>query len=188
MGSLSQGYLSARFASNDWRVYGRNLRPFCLSYIERLAAIESPLVEPRESAVIEPIDVYIASLICSADPLEEPPAFRSWPRVFDFWIRRRVYGFLKPTRVFFAYLDDHYAVPKVWNETGETAGDKINVPWTLAIESKLLEFTNLTSDQIRSMSLSLAIWLSLAHGERHGGTKIISDEEFALMEKLKESG
>jgi len=158
------------------------LRPFCIDFYERLAAIGSPLLSPS-GVLVQPVDLYLAALMCSSDPLGPLPQMGGTLDAIAFRFRKWLYRFPLEYRNFQEYLKDHYATPNVWHEDDSKA-QKINAPWTLSLESKMLEISSMSSAEIRSTSLSKIIWLSLAHAERHGGSGFVSDQEQQIIDKV----
>jgi len=107
----------------DHRVYGFNLRPFCLYYLHLMQSIDSPLL--RADRPFGPNDLLIASEICSAPWSEEgytldrifnPSRFRKRRNQLRIVTER----FLKQRDAWVAYYGDYLVLAEKWEDTGET--------------------------------------------------------------------
>lgn len=169
------------FINCGHRVFGQELKPFCLRHCLYLEAIGSPIMRivNGEEIKIERHDLEVAAIICSADGDILKALTRPHFTMFFYSFRRALKEYLN-------YLTDYLALPEMWDNS--ESGTRLNAPWILSRATLLLSKTNLSLSEIWDMPLGELLWYCAAFAEQEGGAQILSDDEkkmIAEAEKIR---
>ncbi len=187
---MDQSFYEAWFNA-DHKVLGRRLHPFCLNDALVLSLAESPFMLGKEPGVRYDLPaLQLAVQVCStpADVFLQARFDRSWPQKlttfgWTLWCRRQ--DFHTSCQQFLTYIDDYYAVPEVWQNESDSPGDKLHAPWILGNAVFLMRNTTLSSDEIWTMPIGKALWITATLSEQLGAPiQIVSEEEQAGMAAL----
>jgi hypothetical protein len=185
------------------RVYGFQLRPFCLYYLHLLQSVHSPLLRPGVD--YGPIDLFRAAQICSSPFC---PAGHTLYRVLALrGFRKRLYQFRIVTTRFhpqadrwLAYYQDYLSLAKQWVDTGEvvdqwgmvtkskTKAKRRDLDNVLATVVSLIDSTKWSEETIMMMPIGKAYaiceYLAISKGAK---ISYVTEEEEAAMEAARKA-
>lgn len=165
------------------QILGRSVYPFCLKYRVRLMAIESPFL--TEGKEISPLDLIVATKICSESPINELSFFDKIQ--LSRLTRRPVILRLEVER--FAEYVQHSAWPKFWkSNTGSSASaEDAGIPWPLLVVANLVK-NGFEEKRAWEMPECQAVWYNAAYSSMNGSeSKVLTTDEEAFMEEQEKA-
>jgi hypothetical protein len=175
---MDRRFLSAFTDPSDQvKILGRRVSPFCLLHRIQLEAADSPLL--RSDADIRPLDLLVAVKICAGEPIGKPTFRDSW-----------YVGKMANNPDYFAEQVERFASivlveswPKFWEKRSRN-GDATGIPWVLSVIANLIA-NGIPEDRAWHMPESQAIWLNSAFAVIKGAElKVLTTEEEKLIEEM----
>lgn len=119
---MENPHLAEAWSNRPHRVYGFNLKPFCLYYLHLLQAIDSPILKPNAPYQIQ--HLFQAAEICSQEWSEEGYSLErvlrpGWLRLTRNRLRVLTCRFLTQAGFWSEYYSDFIAIVPKWENTGE---------------------------------------------------------------------
>lgn len=176
---MDKRFLSAFTDPSDQvKILGRRVRPFCLMHRVQLEAAESPLL--RSSEGIRPVDLLVAVKVCAGEPIGKPSFLDSW-----------YVGKMASNPIYFAEQVERFASlvlveawPKFWEKHTKT-GDATGLPWVLSVVANLIA-NGIPEERAWTMPESQAIWMNSAFAVIKGAElKVLTTEEEELIEQME---
>lgn len=176
---MDKRFLSAFTDPSDQvRILGRRVRPFCLMHRVQLQAADSPLL--RSEAGIRPVDLLVAVKVCAGEPIGKPSFLDSW-----------YVGKMASNENYFAEQIERFASlvlieawPKFWEKHTKT-GDATGLPWVLSVVANLVA-NGIPEERAWTMPESQAIWMNSAFAVIKGAElKVLTTEEEELIDQME---
>jgi hypothetical protein len=176
---MDRRFLSAFTDPSDQvKILGRRVSPFCLLHRVQLEAIDSPLL--KGGTDIRPSDLLVAVKICAGEPISKPTLKDSW--YLGRMNRSENYFIQQIVRFSEFVLIESW--PKFW-EKKDKGQETSGIPWVLSIVTGLIR-NGISEERAWTMPESQAIWIQSSFAVGHGAElKVLTTEDEELLAKLE---
>lgn len=176
---MDRRFLSAFTDPSDQvKILGRRVSPFCLLHRVQLEAADSPLL--RSGTPIRPIDLLVAVKVCAGEPIGKPSFLDSWhvgkmANNEDYFVEQ-IAKFSSTVLV--------ESWPKFWERKAKT-GESNGLPWVLSVVANLVS-NGIPEQRAWTMPESQAIWMNSAFAVIKGAElKVLTTEEEELLQEME---
>ena len=176
-------YTAFLSGSSKRKIFGRNIRPYCLRHHLVLTAMEHPFV--RDDKFCTHSDLITLAIVLSGktvDDMLSPPTFKD---IFHSkMLTLSTVYFTDCLEALRNHTEENAYGPKFWSK--DKKGKSRGVPWEANITASLCT-SGIPIEDVMTLPLSQVLWLHSVWSIQQGADiDILSAEEEAIMESMSD--